>query len=449
MRFKTFAGRDLAEIVPRIRDELGPDAVILKQRPTRLGGVGGFFAQRGVEVLAADHAPTTPQLAAPSAAAAHNASTVTATLTASAAPTTTTPRGGVDIADNEQTQETLLRETFANALDARVASVPAALDESPQPPVRRVTAAAARVASSDTAAGAYQPRLRPFEPVRIASQPADGGLKLTAHHAPASPAPLDEEAADLALELERSGIPTVLADELVREVRFHVQPFVAGGSLRDLTRRRIAARIRCEQGWAAEGAPRRIAVVGSAGVGKTTAIANLATGFARVGMTVGLVVLERAVDPDQGLLPRLGAAGSEADRALAYMAGADVVRIASEVEARRGEKRLVTRDVVLIDTPADVDGALLGTLAPNEVHAVVPLGLADREVSATLTRLARLGAQRMLVTKTDEARFAGPLYALATQFDLPLSYLGTGPAIPGGLIPADGGLIAQRILPIG
>ena len=46
MKFKSYSGKDLAELVPRIRDELGPDAVILKQRQTQSGGVGGFYSRR-------------------------------------------------------------------------------------------------------------------------------------------------------------------------------------------------------------------------------------------------------------------------------------------------------------------------------------------------------------------------------------------------------------------
>ncbi len=47
---RTFRGRTLEEILPQIRTELGPDAIILREREGLVGGVGGFFAQRFVEV---------------------------------------------------------------------------------------------------------------------------------------------------------------------------------------------------------------------------------------------------------------------------------------------------------------------------------------------------------------------------------------------------------------
>ena len=47
---RTYRGGSLEELLPRILDELGPEAVITKQREGVLGGVGGFFGKRCVEV---------------------------------------------------------------------------------------------------------------------------------------------------------------------------------------------------------------------------------------------------------------------------------------------------------------------------------------------------------------------------------------------------------------
>jgi len=46
----TFRGRSLEELLPQIREQLGPDAIVLKQRDGLVGGIGGFFQQRFVEV---------------------------------------------------------------------------------------------------------------------------------------------------------------------------------------------------------------------------------------------------------------------------------------------------------------------------------------------------------------------------------------------------------------
>jgi flagellar biosynthesis GTPase FlhF len=57
MRIKTFTGKSLDELLPQIREELGPDAVVLGQRDKVVGGIGGFFGSKQVEVTAADRMP--------------------------------------------------------------------------------------------------------------------------------------------------------------------------------------------------------------------------------------------------------------------------------------------------------------------------------------------------------------------------------------------------------
>jgi flagellar biosynthesis GTPase FlhF len=49
---RTFRGRSLEEVLPQIRAELGPDAVVVRQREGLMGGIGGFFQQQFVEVQA-------------------------------------------------------------------------------------------------------------------------------------------------------------------------------------------------------------------------------------------------------------------------------------------------------------------------------------------------------------------------------------------------------------
>src|SRR5215212_8976139 len=49
---KTYRGRSLEELIPQIKADLGPDAVITRQRDGLMGGVGGFFQRRFVEIEA-------------------------------------------------------------------------------------------------------------------------------------------------------------------------------------------------------------------------------------------------------------------------------------------------------------------------------------------------------------------------------------------------------------
>src|SRR5919199_357911 len=47
---KTFRGRTLEELLPKIREELGPEAIVLRRREGLAGGIGGFFQRSFVEV---------------------------------------------------------------------------------------------------------------------------------------------------------------------------------------------------------------------------------------------------------------------------------------------------------------------------------------------------------------------------------------------------------------
>src|ERR671916_667883 len=47
---KTYRGRTLEEVLPKIKAELGPDAEIVRQRTGLTGGGGGFFPRQMVEI---------------------------------------------------------------------------------------------------------------------------------------------------------------------------------------------------------------------------------------------------------------------------------------------------------------------------------------------------------------------------------------------------------------
>jgi flagellar biosynthesis protein FlhF len=61
---KTYRGKNLDEVLPQIRAELGDDAIILRRREGIVGGIGGFFGRRCVEV----DAIASPVAAAPTVA---------------------------------------------------------------------------------------------------------------------------------------------------------------------------------------------------------------------------------------------------------------------------------------------------------------------------------------------------------------------------------------------
>jgi flagellar biosynthesis protein FlhF len=54
---KTYRGDSIEALLPRIRAELGPEATILRQREGLVGGVGGFFQKRCIEIEAQPGGP--------------------------------------------------------------------------------------------------------------------------------------------------------------------------------------------------------------------------------------------------------------------------------------------------------------------------------------------------------------------------------------------------------
>src|SRR3954447_11615782 len=61
---KTYRGRTLEEVLPKIKAELGADAEIVRQRQGLTGGVGGFFPRACVEIEARPPAADPAQPAA-------------------------------------------------------------------------------------------------------------------------------------------------------------------------------------------------------------------------------------------------------------------------------------------------------------------------------------------------------------------------------------------------
>src|SRR6059058_5080148 len=59
---RSYRGASLEELLPRIQEELGPDAVIVRRREGVVGGFGGFFGKKCIELqVQATVAPAAPR----------------------------------------------------------------------------------------------------------------------------------------------------------------------------------------------------------------------------------------------------------------------------------------------------------------------------------------------------------------------------------------------------
>jgi flagellar biosynthesis protein FlhF len=441
MKLKTYVGRSLEELAPQIREELGPSAVILSQRQGLKGGVGGFFGTKSIEVLAADRVPTHEQTEAAFAGNLGPAEPAPAPV----------PAPSIDD-ERAALLATALGEVRGRQMPASQAAAAYAgpVEELSLPDFAgSIGPVEPAIVTPVASPGPVVPTVA--EPIVVEHRVAGDGMHLAPRHTPEAAwhSTVSHEAFAALDELDRAGVAGDISSAIVGAAERSLRPIHPEALLRDLVRARIRAILRVETGWGGEGR-RTIAVVGPSGAGKTTAVLKLAERYAASGLSVGVLALDPGRDTE------VGGRGRTID-ALDESRAFDLRRAGGIPAVRVALRAFSEHDVVLIDTPglatsdARAREALRGLLvecAVDELHAVVPVGFADREMKDLLGRLVALGANRLLPTKLDESRFIGPLVTLAARSQLPLAYLGTGPRIPDDLMLADGGSICERILPI-
>jgi flagellar biosynthesis GTPase FlhF len=420
---KTYRGKTLEELLPKIREDLGPDALVVRQRDGLMGGIGGFFQQQFVEVEARpghpridvyDEPPATDDFAAKLIAAAREAEAdAPASDDADPAPAVPDLLAALGL-------PAALAEEPATAV---IPSMPVAEPE-PEPEPEPVPAPAAAQAPKPAA----KPRAARKPAARKPAQPK--ARKPRAVKAPAerpSVAPAASGADALAAVLVTHGLGARLAGELV-----------AGGDPRAAVRRALARRIPVVP-------PRRAtayatAFVGAPGAGKTRCAAALASAYARTG---GVPVLCLALAAED--------AGAELTRLLSGT-GVPVEAVATGAAARARLERAPADTLVVVDVPAvsPVDASdvarlarQLTPLALDEVQLAVPATMSAAAARELQERLAPLKPSGIALTHADATRHIGAVVELACTTRLPLGWV----AERDGLVPADPTAIAERLLP--
>lgn len=193
------------------------------------------------------------------------------------------------------------------------------------------------------------------------------------------------------------------------------------------------------------GRQRVVALVGATGVGKTTTVAKLAANFRLKDMLrVGLITVDTyrvaAVDQLQ---------------TYANLIDVPMQVVNSPREMRQAIDDLSAMDLVLIDTagrsPQDELRiqelrSFLQAARADEVHLVVSLNAARRNIELTAERFQRIGPTSLLLTKLDEAPGPGAILTAARRTSLPLSYLTTGQDVPEDIEAAAADRLVSLIL---
>ena len=492
---KTFRGQSLEELLPQIREELGADAVILRQRDGLKGGVGGFFQKRCVEVDARAGAPrvdtyagavededirsaldgdapdfaeeleneleaaededrfTRPPGVAAAAPAPASGSVGAPMLAPVFQPGVALPAGALtvkpaDPAVAEGLEAPAIRALFEAAApfaeqlhmaDAALPKTAAPAPVAAAPAVAAQPVAAAPVAPAQPVAAAAA-AVAVVEPV-TAAPPVPAAPAAAEPAAPAAPArPVQADTQELALV--EGGLSPALAADVVAETVSHVLPFGTPRQLKRLVRQALARRIPVQGPRAVGGAA--LVLAGAGGTGKTLTVARLAAAYA-AGSDLDVVVI--------ALRPRDGGAELAGLLAPAGIA-VEVAESAAEAKARIAE--MAGRALVLVDTPAvspgDEEGvkafaADLRRLKGAEVHLCIPATLSAAAAKRVVAAFAPLKPAGIALTHVDETPQVGAVVELAITGGPALTFIGRDTGLEGGLELADPASVAALVLP--
>jgi flagellar biosynthesis protein FlhF len=383
---RTYRGTDLEELLPKIREELGADAIVLRQRDGLGGGIGGFFQRRCVEVVARRAAPRVNRYDEGGPAEAPDP----------VPPAPEPPAPAI--------QEIMrVASPFVEQLQAAQAQVQVPVEPTPEEP--------APVPPAD------EPAVEPFwhEPAAVAFEApepaAPTSTEVALPEAPATEqAPRGGAAAAHERALVAAGIAPALAAEIIGGTISHAVPFAPKRPLKHLVRQALAARIPVLPPAAPGG--RTIAFAGAGGSGKTLCATRLAAAY-EAGSDLDVELVELA--PGQVPEPVSGRAVTVVDTpAVSPAAAADTRALARQ----------------------------LRRLGPCEVHVTVPATLSASAVRRLLDGLAPVKPTAIALTHLDEVDNAGPVIDEAIARGLALSYCSDADAV----VPADPAVLAARVL---
>jgi flagellar biosynthesis protein FlhF len=405
MKVKTFHALTMQDAIRAIKEELGPDAIILSSKEVRQGGrLLRLFNRPILEVMAAaEHdvgrmAPEPPQPAArvappqtapvPDAPAAYPARDFQETLQAILSPDPNRPADGsrpdaaLKAPPNRRPAD-LKRHRLAR-LRAELSELSRALGESLPPETQSL--------------GAHLPgeiatlcRLLIGQGVRPSTAEALGG------------------------ELVRSMTKTqgLDSEEIRHTLGLH-----------------IAKRVRVSGPLLAAQGDRTVSLLlGPSGAGKTSVVTKLAAHYRlEEKKSVAIVTFDTYRE-----------AAIEQLRMYANVLGVPFASALSPRQVRDGLRRHTRADLVLIDMPGigqhEVAAAgelhrLLRDESEVDTHLVLPAAMRESDLLRIVERAKELPLLRLLFTKLDETASFGTIFELAYQTGVPLSYWTAGQRVP-------------------
>jgi flagellar biosynthesis protein FlhF len=193
------------------------------------------------------------------------------------------------------------------------------------------------------------------------------------------------------------------------------------------------------------GRARTVALIGPTGVGKTTTIAKLAANFKlRQNKKVGLITIDTY---------RIGAVDQL--RTYAQIIDVPLRVVVTPNDLAEAIEMMSDMDVILIDTAgrSQTDKlkirelqTFLDAAAPDEVHLVLSTTTHHAHMLSAAEEFSKLGVDRIILTKLDEAIGFGVVLSVLRNLDASLSYITTGQDVPDDIEVGSGRELARKLL---
>ncbi len=386
MKIKEYEAQTLKECLNQVRQEMGPEAVILETKKKRVGGFLGFGSKERIQITAA------LGISVNEPPAKKEPPRDIATVQTPSAPNPPS----IHVINDKETREKL------NRLEEEIGSIKEGINS-------------IRLAVNSG---------------MIATQP-------TSH--------ANSEFPELLNRLVQSDIPESLALEMLGKLPDlsawgpQARLPLAEAALRDI----MCGMIKCDGAIKlTTGQTKFVALIGPTGVGKTTTIAKLAAHFALVEKKkVGLLTVDtyRIAAVDQlktysqiiDIPVRVAYNQSDVAPALQTFKDSDLVLIDT---AGRSQKNVM--QVKELQSLVEV--------AKCETHLVLSASTKDMDMMEQVSKFSGVGVHKIIFSKLDETATYGTIFNTATQCQIPISYITTGQKVPEDIEAAD----AQRLVGI-
>ncbi len=466
MGVKTYQAYTMAEALVAAKRDLGADAVILETRSFRRGGVLGIRRKTIFELTATsgDRADLSTarragRVSPAASAAAREYARVASSPSPSPSPTVR------EAGPSDRTRIRQLAQTLAEAHDRQARAVevvppPTAVTLNvadrrntlvrPAAVARRFILTPATGAQSQTDVAVAEPPEAMQQELAEIKTMVSQVLQRQAVSRGGPGADLPRSLFDMYLELIGQDLSEEFTDRIITAVRAELADDpLDNDAVREAVLRHIADLVPVADPTiprrSPDARPLTIALIGPTGVGKTTTLAKLAASFKlRHQRNVGLVTCDtyRIAAVDQ-LRTYAGIIGLPLEVAL------------TPAEMNRAAERLRDCDVVLIDTPGrgpNDTGRLhelqqvLAAADPHEVHLVLSSTASERVLLREAEAFSEVGADRIVLTKLDEAVSFGVLVNVMQAVGKELSFITTGQEVPDHIEAGRSRRLAELVL---